>query len=90
MEISRRVTNGGKKSCTLGNVKTILLLLGESEIIQYGDMFFFRDLAYRQAAAKICISGQADSLHNLNIINSHHRLDLRYLSLYQISNFILV
>lgn len=53
-------------------------------------MFFFRDLPYPQAAAKICISSQADSLHNVNIINSHHRLDLRYLSLYQISNFILV
>lgn len=44
MEISRRVPNGGKKSCILVNVKTILLLLGDSERIQYGDSFFFRIL----------------------------------------------
>lgn len=59
------------------NIKTGPLLFVKSEITQSSDTF---SSSGTLQPLKICISGQFDFLHNVNVINSNHRLVLRHIS----------
>lgn len=78
----------GKHAYLLVNIKTVLLFLGESNNPGQRYLYFFRDLGSPPALSKICISGQADSLYNVSVINPNHRWDIRHISPYIISQII--
>lgn len=78
----------GKNAYLLVNIKTVLLFLGESNNPGQIYLYFFRDLGSPLALSKICISGQADSLYNVSVINPNHRWDIRHISPYIISQII--